>query len=55
MPSGVAPAVVLDPEGAALFAAKIFALTDPIVRGKIAEMQKENQDKLLSDDAEFNP
>jgi 5-(carboxyamino)imidazole ribonucleotide mutase len=55
MPSGVAPAVVLDPEGAALFAAKIFALTDSIVRGKITELQKENQDKLLSDDAEFNP
>lgn len=55
MPSGVAPAVVLDPEGAALFAAKIFALTDPIIRGNIAALQKENQDKLLSDDADFNP
>ena len=55
MPSGVAPAVVLDPEGAALFAAKIFALTDPIIRGSIAALQKENQDKLFSDDAEFNP
>ncbi len=55
MPSGVAPAVVLDPEGAALFAAKIFALTDAAVRERIAALQKENQDKLLSDDAEFNP
>jgi 5-(carboxyamino)imidazole ribonucleotide mutase/phosphoribosylaminoimidazole-succinocarboxamide synthase len=55
MPSGVAPAVVLDPEGAALFAAKIFALTDPIIRANIAALQKENQDKLFSDDAEFNP
>lgn len=55
MPSGVAPAVILDPEGAAIFAAKIFALTDPIVREKIATLQKANSDRLLSDDAELNP
>ncbi len=55
MPSGVAPAVVLDPEGAALFAAKIFAVTDSAVREKIAALQKANADRLLSDDAELNP
>ena len=55
MPSGVAPAVILDPEGAALFAAKIFALTDPIIREKIAALQKANSDRLLGDDAELNP
>ncbi|MEP7292590.1 MAG: AIR carboxylase family protein, partial [Chloroflexota bacterium] len=53
MPSGVAPAVVLDPEGAALFAAKIFAMRDSRVREKIAALQKANADCLLSDDAEL--
>lgn len=55
MPSGVAPAVVLDPEGAALVAAKIFALTDAAIREKVATLQKTNADRLLSDDAELNP
>lgn len=55
MPSGVAPAVVLDPEGAALFAAKIFGLTDAAIREKVAALQKANADRLLSDDAELNP
>jgi phosphoribosylcarboxyaminoimidazole (NCAIR) mutase len=55
MPSGVAPAVILDAEGAALFAAKIFALTDLAVREKIAAFQQSNRDKLLADDAELNP
>jgi phosphoribosylaminoimidazole carboxylase PurE protein len=55
MPSGVAPAVILDAEGAALFAAKIFALTDADVREKIAAFQQANRDKLLADDAELNP
>lgn len=55
MPSGVAPAVVLDPEAAALFAAKIFGLTDAAIREKVAALQKANADRLLSDDAELNP
>ena len=42
MPSGVAPAVILDAEGAALFAAKIFGLTDAAVREKVAALQKQN-------------
>ena len=32
MPSGVAPAVVLEPSAAALLAAKILALADPALR-----------------------
>lgn len=35
MPSGVAPAVVLDPEGAALVAVKILAVRDPRLRWRI--------------------
>ena len=55
MPSGVAPAVILDAEGAALFAAKIFGLTDATVRERISALQKENRARLMSDDAELNP
>lgn len=36
MPSGVAPLVILEPEGAALAAAKIVALSDPALRERIA-------------------
>ncbi len=55
MPSGVAPAVILDGEGAALLAAKIFAVSDAAIRERVAALQKENSDRLLLDDAELNP
>jgi 5-(carboxyamino)imidazole ribonucleotide mutase/phosphoribosylaminoimidazole-succinocarboxamide synthase len=51
MPSGVAPAVVLDPAGAALLAAKILGLSFPEIGEKVAGLQRANRDKLLSDDA----
>ena len=54
MPSAVAPAVVLDPANAALLAAKIFALVDPQVRSRVIAFQKEQADKILSDDLEMN-
>src|SRR5512145_1605142 len=47
MPSGVAPAVVLDPGNAALLAAKILAVCDPKVRTKIQETHKKLVDKIL--------
>ena len=40
MPSGVAPAVVLEPDGAALLAAKILALGDPALREQVAAAQQ---------------
>ncbi len=40
MPSGVAPAVVLEPEGAALLAAKILAVADPALRERVAAHQE---------------
>lgn len=55
MPSGVAPAVILDGEGAALLAAKIFALSDAAIRERVVALQKENSARLLLDDAELNP
>ena len=50
MPSGIAPAVVLDPGNAALLAAKILGLNDPIVREKVLEFQRKQAAKILSDD-----
>ena len=53
MPSGVAPAVVLEPANAALFAAKILGLYDPEVRLAVQAYQKKQADKVLSDDADL--
>jgi 5-(carboxyamino)imidazole ribonucleotide mutase len=50
MPSGVAPAVVLDPSNAALLAAKILGLSDPALAAKVAERQKERAGKVAADD-----
>lgn len=51
MPGGVAPAVVLDPAGAALLAAKILGLANEEIRQRVATRQKENVDKIITDDA----
>jgi len=51
MPSGIAPAVVLDPANAALFAAKIFGITNTEVREQIKAAQKRAADKVVEDDA----
>lgn len=50
MPSGIAPAVVLDPGNAALLAAKILGLGDLIVRKKIEEFQRKQSDRIVADD-----
>jgi phosphoribosylaminoimidazole carboxylase PurE protein len=50
MPSGIAPAVVLDPGNAALLAAKILGLSDAAVREKVLEFQHKQVAKILSDD-----
>ncbi len=51
MPSGIAPALVLEPANAALLAAKIFALSDAGVREKVITAKKQAADKILEDDA----
>ena len=51
MPSGVAPAVVLEPVNAALFAAKIFGLMDESVQEQVKASQKRAADKVTEDDA----
>jgi phosphoribosylaminoimidazole carboxylase PurE protein len=52
MPSGVAPAVVLEPTGAALLAAKILGVHSPGIREKLAGRRQEYIDKILQDDNE---
>jgi 5-(carboxyamino)imidazole ribonucleotide mutase len=51
MPSGIAPAVVLEPVNAALLAAKILGLVDESVRELVKTSQKRAAEKILEDDA----
>ena len=50
MPSGIAPAVVLETANAALLAAKILGLSDPELRVKVIEFQQQQANKILQDD-----
>jgi len=50
MPSGIAPAVVLEPVNAALLAAKIFGVTNAEVREQVRVSQKRAADKIIEDD-----
>src|SRR5450759_510493 len=50
MPSGIAPAVVLEPANAALLAAKILGLVDADVRAAVAGAQKRAAEKIIEDD-----
>lgn len=51
MPSGIAPAVVLEPVNAALLAAKILGLVDESVREQVKVSQKRAAEKIIEDDA----
>ena len=51
MPSGIAPAVVLEPANAALLAAKIFGVANAEVREQVKLSQKRAADKIVEDDA----
>ena len=51
MPSGIAPAVVLEPVNAALLAAKIFGVTNAEVREQVKVSQKRAAEKIIEDDA----
>lgn len=48
-PSGVAPLLVLEPQNAALAAAKIIALSNENVKNKVLEFQDVQRKKLLED------
>ncbi|MGD2166266.1 MAG: 5-(carboxyamino)imidazole ribonucleotide mutase [Anaerolineae bacterium] len=51
MPSGVAPAVVLEPESAALLAAKILGLTGTQLRDRVRRAQEAHAQRLLDADS----
>ena len=55
MPSGIAPAVVLEPANAALLAAKILGLGDATVRANVRSQQAAAQKRIVADDQELNP
>lgn len=52
MPSGVAPAVVLDPQNAALLAAKMLGLTNSEIRDRVRALQSEQAARLMAADRE---
>jgi 5-(carboxyamino)imidazole ribonucleotide mutase len=51
MPSGIAPAVVLEPANAALLAAKMLGLTDPALVERVEEAHAAQRQRLLDADA----
>jgi 5-(carboxyamino)imidazole ribonucleotide mutase len=53
MPSGVAPAVVLEPANAALLAAKILGQVDAGVRAAVARSRKKAAGKIIQDDRDL--
>jgi len=54
MPSGVAPAVVIEPAGAALLAAKILAAGDPELRARVVAARRAQVDALLAADRDVS-
>jgi 5-(carboxyamino)imidazole ribonucleotide mutase len=54
MPSGIAPAVVIEPANAALLAAKILGLCNSQVREAVLAYQLKMSSTVLADDAELN-
>ena len=52
MPSGIAPLVILEPEAAALAAAKIIGLKDEGVKEKVIEYQRDRQREIEQADEE---
>jgi len=51
MPSGIAPALTLEPVNAALLAAKILSLAEPALREQVQTFQRRAAEKILQDDA----
>jgi phosphoribosylaminoimidazole carboxylase PurE protein len=54
MPSGIAPALLIEPANAALCAAKIFAMNDPAIRERVRAFQQQQAQKVTNDDANQN-
>jgi len=54
MPSGICPAVILDPENAAFLAIKILALSDRELNKKVIEYKKRHAEKIIKEDQVLN-
>lgn len=54
MPGGVAPALILEPAGAALLAAKILGLADAAIKRSVVDLQQRNVSRILRDDEELS-
>lgn len=55
MPSGIAPALVLEPANAALLAAKMIGISDQAMRERVKAYQINNQKNIMFDDLEIHP
>ena len=55
MPSGVAAAIVMDPDNAALFCAKVFGLGHMALQDQVARVHAAHRERLLHDDADLRP
>lgn len=53
MPSGIAPAVVLEPANAAFLSAKILALCNPDVLAAVRDYQQKQAERIYQDDSEL--
>lgn len=54
MPSGISPAVILEPQNAGFLAARILALSDPGVLEKVKLFQEKQRQQILNDDKGLN-
>lgn len=54
MPGGVSPMVVLEPENAALAAAKIIGLVEPAVQQMVQNLQEEQKIRIIEDDKKLS-
>lgn len=53
MPSGIAPAVVLEPGGAALLAAKVLGIGDATVKAAVVAAQAQSTQTIIDDDQDI--
>jgi len=53
MPSGISPALVLEPKNAALLAARIFSLYDKEIAASVKSYMESNAQKIIEDDSKL--
>ncbi len=53
MPAGIAVATILDPHNAALFVAKLFALSHPGIAARVEAVREAARTRVLDDDREL--